>query len=399
VSEKSESTPEIERKGGDTPRKQPIYERIKSTMRQQIESGELLPGSRVASEQALATELSVSRGQVRQALRDLEMEGLLERFPGRGSFVAAREKAPGGWRRPNSAKSLIFAYPGLARDSYTYHLRRLVEGFVHEAVAQEFHATFFYLDADQEAELRFLKSVTDFGVEGMVLWPQFRTPEECSLVERITQSNFPCVLVDRYLPGVESDFVGTANRMAFARLTNQLIERNHRQIGYLTRGLDDSVIEDRYAGYCYALEQAGIEPRDELMAQGRKYGVDLEPVLAFFTRTRKLPSPPTAYVCSDCWAADVLEEAIRISGICAVSDIEIATMDDTLAPEGPNPTNRSVAVQDGFEIGRQAAALLITRIAGQNRVFDQRFIRPQFLQAGERGSCSASKSLDMSERR
>lgn len=55
-----------------------------------ILGGELPPGAKLPPERELATTLGVSRASIRDALRDLEMRGLLERTPGRGTIVADR---------------------------------------------------------------------------------------------------------------------------------------------------------------------------------------------------------------------------------------------------------------------------------------------------------------------
>jgi DNA-binding GntR family transcriptional regulator len=60
---------------------------IATLLRQSIMTGELTPGTRLI-EVDLARQLGVSRGPLREALRILETEGLLESFPGRGTFVA-----------------------------------------------------------------------------------------------------------------------------------------------------------------------------------------------------------------------------------------------------------------------------------------------------------------------
>jgi GntR family transcriptional repressor for pyruvate dehydrogenase complex len=55
-----------------------------------ILGGELPPGSKLPPERELAQVLRVSRASVRDALRDLEMRGLVERTPGRGTIVTDR---------------------------------------------------------------------------------------------------------------------------------------------------------------------------------------------------------------------------------------------------------------------------------------------------------------------
>jgi DNA-binding GntR family transcriptional regulator len=55
-----------------------LHQQVTETIRGRIRSGVLRPGSRVPGERALATELGVSRVTLRQALRTLELEGLVK---------------------------------------------------------------------------------------------------------------------------------------------------------------------------------------------------------------------------------------------------------------------------------------------------------------------------------
>jgi DNA-binding GntR family transcriptional regulator len=59
---------------------------IASLLRQSIMTGELPPGTRLI-ELELSRQLGVSRGPLREALRILETEGLLDNSPGRGTSV------------------------------------------------------------------------------------------------------------------------------------------------------------------------------------------------------------------------------------------------------------------------------------------------------------------------
>lgn len=64
----------------------PKYYRLKQELRQEI--SQLAPGSAIATERVLSGRFGVSRTTVRQALQELAVEGLLQRFQGRGTFVA-----------------------------------------------------------------------------------------------------------------------------------------------------------------------------------------------------------------------------------------------------------------------------------------------------------------------
>lgn len=67
--------------------------RLYLLLRDRIVTGEAGPRSRLMSEPALAAQHGVSRVTVRRALDQLESEGLIERRPGSGTFVAGRSPA------------------------------------------------------------------------------------------------------------------------------------------------------------------------------------------------------------------------------------------------------------------------------------------------------------------
>ena len=66
----------------------PLRFLVVDELRERILSGEISPGVRLV-EDHIAAELGVSRSPVREALRALETEGLVELSPRRGVFVAA----------------------------------------------------------------------------------------------------------------------------------------------------------------------------------------------------------------------------------------------------------------------------------------------------------------------
>ncbi len=66
----------------------PAYRRIQRAIQSRIEAGELKPGDAVDSERDLARCHGVSLMTARHALKELEAEGLAERRPGAGTFVA-----------------------------------------------------------------------------------------------------------------------------------------------------------------------------------------------------------------------------------------------------------------------------------------------------------------------
>ncbi len=68
----------------------PYYHQLKEALVAQIKKERCEPGDRLWSENDLCAKFAVSRSVVRQALASLEIEGVVERIKGRGTFLAPR---------------------------------------------------------------------------------------------------------------------------------------------------------------------------------------------------------------------------------------------------------------------------------------------------------------------
>ena len=69
---------------------EPIYQQISQQIKAQIMSGELKEGDLIPSMRNLAVELRISVITTKCAYEDLEREGFIESYTGKGSFVKAQ---------------------------------------------------------------------------------------------------------------------------------------------------------------------------------------------------------------------------------------------------------------------------------------------------------------------
>ena len=69
---------------------EPIYQQISQQIKAQIMSGELKEGGLLPSMRNLAVELRISVITTKRAYEDLEREGFIESYTGKGSFVKAQ---------------------------------------------------------------------------------------------------------------------------------------------------------------------------------------------------------------------------------------------------------------------------------------------------------------------
>ncbi|MDR1035557.1 MAG: GntR family transcriptional regulator [Deltaproteobacteria bacterium] len=96
-------------------REVPQYRRLADLVRSRVADGTYTPGQRIPSENDFATDTGLSFLTVRQALKVLVDEGILERFTGRGTFVTGKN-----WRK--SPFSLNVTDPGLSGQEFSCEL-------------------------------------------------------------------------------------------------------------------------------------------------------------------------------------------------------------------------------------------------------------------------------------
>jgi GntR family transcriptional regulator len=102
----------------------PFYYQLKEILAEEIETGRYEPGDKLPSEHDLCEAFKVSRTVVRQALNELEMEGLLRRRKGRGSFVLPKKVSESLFQNLTGLYEDVAARGGILR-SEVRHLERV----------------------------------------------------------------------------------------------------------------------------------------------------------------------------------------------------------------------------------------------------------------------------------
>src|SRR5690348_7133544 len=95
----------------------PLYEQIVETVRREVASGRLPPGSAVPSFRELAAQLAVSLITVTRAYEELEREGILVCRQGLGTFVAIRASERSRSERRNTAVDALRAAVRIGREA------------------------------------------------------------------------------------------------------------------------------------------------------------------------------------------------------------------------------------------------------------------------------------------
>src|SRR5436305_5923213 len=141
----------------------------------------------------------------------------------------------------------------------------VVRGAEEVAWRAGYHVILCNTQADIERERGYIEDMLAFQVEGLLLAPVGERSRPNLRVLR--KNDVPFVLVDRTISGYDGDLVQGDSVAGARRLVEHLIELGHRRIGMVTETSEVSTARDRLAGYREALESAGIEFDQELVAE------------------------------------------------------------------------------------------------------------------------------------
>ncbi|GLY82012.1 GntR family transcriptional regulator [Actinoallomurus iriomotensis] len=86
-----------------------VYLKIAAALRDRIRAGDLTPGDKFPSEADVSAEFGVARGTAREALKQLEVEGLVDTVPGVGRVLRTAQQADKTPRYRRIAAELVAA--------------------------------------------------------------------------------------------------------------------------------------------------------------------------------------------------------------------------------------------------------------------------------------------------
>ncbi len=216
-------------------------------------------------------------------------------------------------------------------------------------------------DAEPRREAKYVQRLLSRQVEG-IIFTSLRQDDE--IVKRLVTDGFPVVLINRWVPEVEADYVGTDNVRGAIRATEYLIALGHTRIGFIGGAALSSSSSDRREGYLQALTKAGLSVEPELMLEG-----DLKQKGGYAAARRllSLPKLPTAiFAANDLMALGVMEVAAE-RGVRIPEELSLIGYDDNPICALPGIELTTIR-QPAYEMGKLAAELLLEKFRlGSNK--------------------------------
>lgn len=349
----------------------PRYYQVYVSLQKRIQAGEFLPGDTLPSERQLVNDYGVSRITIVKALDLLERENLIERQHGRGNFVLDHSETSNGEENGRVA----FCIPTFP-DSYIFST---LIGATRVAMQHKVQLQIIGIDKSRE-EAKHVQDAIESGVDGVILFPRSGSSDE-TVYQGLQERHYPLVMIDRYYPSVDTDYVVFDDENVGYRLTEALIEEGHKRVAILP-GHEVSVtsVHNRLRGYQRALEAHGLLYDESLVCLDVYETLSPESFDQLqYTHTKLLErirqDAPTALIAVNNPVArqmstdlmkiktELMQAAIdgNLQGNGYELDISIAAISHEYLARGPVPLV-ALAIQSGEMLGREAMELLLGRI-------------------------------------
>lgn len=242
---------------------EPLYIQIKQYLLDQINVGKVKPGEKLPSEKELTDLFNVSRITVRNALAELQSEGIITRVSGKGTFVSHLPQSVN--LRPATKETQELRQIGIIMCHLNAPFQvRLLVSIEQEIYKRGFQMIFGLSNGESDTENYLIEMMLQSGVIGLIIYPtdgKFYNEK----ILKLSIENFPIVLVDRYLPGINTCSIYSDDKSGAYEIGKYLVSKGHSNIALLSHAPGQTIpLINRIDGFSEALIDNGVAIKSEL---------------------------------------------------------------------------------------------------------------------------------------
>lgn len=337
------------------------YLRIYKDIREQILSRGYHHGDQLPTEAQLQTTYGVSRITVKKAMELLGEDGLIRRYPRKGTFVHLPDDAIILQSSQSSRAPLL----GIVMSDFSSVFgSQFLKGVAEEANRQGCGLMVGLCYDSLQEEDDIIEQLINNGVSGIIAMSMHSENGMNTGLVNCAIKGFPLVLADRYLEGIALPYVGSDHADAAFKATQYLFELGHKHIGLISSAPTTTAITERESGYLrsYAMTKYQVSP-SHLMSNIRSsmpghktpenIRRDIDLMKQYFVDNPEV----TALLCVDYNIMKICEMAARETGLRVPGDLSLVCFD---APDdGFTEYEYTHIRQPERQIGVQAVRMLL----------------------------------------
>ncbi|RFZ94893.1 LacI family transcriptional regulator [Mucilaginibacter conchicola] len=162
------------------------------------------------------------------------------------------------------------------------NIARLIEDRAYE---KGYRIIYCSTDNNSEKTRDLITMFRDRHVDGYIMAPPREIEED---VKELINAGLPVVMFDRYLPGVDTDYVVVDNEFSTYNATKHLAEQGYSKIAFITFSSEQSQMLDRINGYKNALKDSKLKPFLKEIEFNRNEALIIEPLTAFLKKNQDI---------------------------------------------------------------------------------------------------------------
>ncbi|MBF7104711.1 GntR family transcriptional regulator [Pediococcus pentosaceus] len=365
-----------------------LYEKIYRTIKQEISSGKYEIGDKIPTEKEVMSRFSVSRLTAKNAINLLAEENLVQRTPGKGTFVCKLPSQKVLVEQSSSKQSINSRVIGCVLSGFTDGygstlLKELVNAFEKE----KYHLIIKLSNESQTKESTYINELLSLGVCGLIVLPVQAEYFNSTLL-KIALSDTPLVLLDRKLTGIDVPFVGSNNSKGAYDATSELIQLGHKNISVVTNfSAKNSATTERIEGIRSAFSDNSLPIDESIWIPDLKlnyYNIDntkaLEADITKIQETITAHPEITSFFALDNLSTQLTYRALTKLGNKIPENYSLIGFDGAL--KTPLLPSFSRVIQDEKNIALKGAQLLIEKINNSNIDVHQHIIDTIFVNNG-----------------
>lgn len=365
----------------DISKPSPLHHLVKKRILELIQDGTLKDGDRLPPEEMIAEENGISRGTVRTALTELTREGIITRYPKRGTFLTTKRST-----KPTIHIGVISPLLSLTEKEKTDFYQNellggLQNGFQETEASLLFHQN--NLHNSENVEILYGRNV-----DGILFLLPSKT--QIDILLKLQKKDVPLMIAGA-TPEGNFNFVGTDNKKGIEDAVKLLAAQGHKKIAAVFSNLDYFDSYYRHRSLVDSLQKLSLPCKKEWIRiiprmTSEKWSDESLKITGEILSGRE---KPTAIVTGGGFISLGVKKAIEDTGLRIPEDISLIGFDDFYSAEYLTPPLTTIS-QPIWEIGELAVKKLADIISNRVPLPCQVLLKPKLIM---RDSVSSLKTL------
>ena len=353
-----------------------LYEKIKNDLIKKINLGFYPEDARLPSENQLTQIYSVSRITATKALTELAREGYIYRVQGKGSYVMAKSKRP-DILIDDSAElceiDTIKKIGVIIPENSDSHSAEIIKGITTMLTFPEYFCS-IAITRHPQLENFSINYFKNNGYDGIIFFPMDTEFYNKTILE-LHINEYPLVLIDRILPGINLNFVTCDNTVGIQLAIDELVALGHANIAFISCSCAaELTTAHRHKAFITALQN------NKLTKQSYPFSYfEIAKDYSFREKFVQLVlnNEISAVITGNAYSSTLLHQICSESNIRVPQDLSIVSFD---RPDNSELTF-SYVQQNSYDIGKESAQIMMHLVSDKIEKKQHRhaFLTPTFV--------------------